>query len=1085
MAAPYPQPGASLPLLEPEALGIMFSINDKVYGDTSVSPTETSGFSSTWASLKIYFAEPQLRSRFRIDLKAARKTGPTSRSVNSTGSPFHETQIEFYCSRMKNLFDVELATGSPLPPVFNIPHFRTAADNPSRLVQFECDRFVITRPEVPALANENLESATRDLLSDLANLPSGQTSVTVMIALPLLPVKMDAILEMMRLAMRRDAVADPLRRWVKDWAGKELLLLNNVHQVDTRPDPAYSVEARAVFPDALEYKVTLGYNRVCQFECDTDRINTYMSDVVSIKIVDIPSASARVGTHDTSAAKLYLGYVSFSTHMRARLSEGQYLKIRLPVDVPPCEPYEREILTVRQYIASEKRKMMEALLQEQQEARKHGSQGKHFAAVPLLRGYDEDVDRDDESLHWWNAYGDGVVDFRHDALKSDRPHVKTDVKAMPADYDNAISFKAALKKHEAIKVKVTIQCSNQILLKDELRGVETVLSGFCCRFQVPQSDLQAHLGQFLRSVDQTLPYPEQDFSEHFGGLEAIRLFSDKIDLTEYQLSVILKLLKCKHGLTILKGCFGSDKSNYGLFFGCLLLASNTKLFHAPSTGSEGDSTLGTTDAATAAARTSEKLLWTTTTNIATDRAAQLFAGMLEAAGVPAKILRCHNIEAEKSCLIDKYIPRRQFEPLPKSEQHKASFLARQVLHDKAAKHIQSRKKGDPRRRVQNIKLSDAMARELEENLDIDEYLNLKIMFQIAEYDGEEADIDIPEMHRLVGVLMRNTLKRMDGVFCTNAAAIRLTLASSFKATFGVIDEAARALEISTVAVFGSHPHVRRWLLICDPNQMHPHQSQMSEGKQSDDPFFQQGAISLPQRLGNVGFTPLYLMKQFRCYGMLSRFPSEHYYNGMVEDGNAGKAPDELKFVRTFFKKQFRVDDNVVFIDARGARSRRQEHGTSSYNKDYVEKVREILLLLLAELDRCDASWASKFTIGITSHYTAQLQLYQKLIDNIGDSRLSTLPSDFAHGQQKHLMIRDWCHTRVITSHNGDAHRTLTTCTRAVFGQIDIGSSAVWNPSNYSQLSDKGFEFDESTKHAFAYWKFCEENNAIFVSKVSR
>ncbi|KAL5313545.1 hypothetical protein ACEPPN_017965 [Leptodophora sp. 'Broadleaf-Isolate-01'] len=71
----------------------------------------------------------------------------------------------------------------------------------------------------------------------------------------------------------------------------------------------------------------------------------------------------------------------------------------------------------------------------------------------------------------------------------------------------------------------------------------------------------------------------------------------------------------------------------------------------------------------------------------------------------------HNLEGEKSAAINHYIPRNRFKPIPVSDQEASEFLARTLLLDKVKKHLRSRRRGDARRRVQDISLSDAMVNE--------------------------------------------------------------------------------------------------------------------------------------------------------------------------------------------------------------------------------------------------------------------------------------------------------------------------------------------------------------------------------------
>ncbi|KAH6719477.1 hypothetical protein BKA61DRAFT_653005 [Leptodontidium sp. MPI-SDFR-AT-0119] len=84
-----------------------------------------------------------------------------------------------------------------------------------------------------------------------------------------------------------------------------------------------------------------------------------------------------------------------------------------------------------------------------------------------------------------------------------------------------------------------------------------------------------------------------------------------------------------------------------------------------------------------------------------------------------------------------------------------------------------------------------------------------------------------------------------------------------------------------------------------------------------------------------------------------------------------------------------------------------------------------------------------------------------------------------------LMRQFRCQSHLVIKFNGDAYRTLVTGTRAIYGQIDFGSSDLWDVSHYSRLHRRGLSFDAATKHAFAYFEFCSRNHAVYKYPVER
>ncbi|EEY58417.1 uncharacterized protein PITG_01083 [Phytophthora infestans T30-4] len=197
------------------------------------------------------------------------------------------------------------------------------------------------------------------------------------------------------------------------------------------------------------------------------------------------------------------------------------------------------------------------------------------------------------------------------------------------------------------------------------------------------------------------------------------------------------------------------------------------------------------------------------------------------------------------------------------------------------------------------------------------------------------------------------IKNAQIVFCTLSGAGSVAMcefAQDFDAL--IIDEAAQAVEASTLIPFKFRPH--RVVLVGDHRQLPATVISKSLVSMGYD-------RSLQQRLVENGSPVLLLNQQYRMHPEISEFPSAYFYGGrLVQDDNMREWTTQDYHHDRAFKP-------LLFLDVQGAQT--QVNGSTSLrNMSEVEAVIQLVRRLLTKFPRIE--WKKR--IGVIAPYKQQI-----------------------------------------------------------------------------------------------------------------
>ncbi|KAG6976867.1 hypothetical protein JG688_00000929 [Phytophthora aleatoria] len=197
------------------------------------------------------------------------------------------------------------------------------------------------------------------------------------------------------------------------------------------------------------------------------------------------------------------------------------------------------------------------------------------------------------------------------------------------------------------------------------------------------------------------------------------------------------------------------------------------------------------------------------------------------------------------------------------------------------------------------------------------------------------------------------IKNAQIVFCTLSGAGSVAMcefAQDFDAL--IIDEAAQAVEASTLIPFKFRPH--RVVLVGDHRQLSATVISKNLVSMGYD-------RSLQQRLVENGSPVLLLNQQYRMHPEISEFPSTYFYDGrLVQNENMREWTAQDYHRDRAFKP-------LLFLDVQGAQSQ-VSGSTSLRNLSEVEAVIQLVRRLLTKFPRID--WKKR--IGVIAPYKQQI-----------------------------------------------------------------------------------------------------------------
>ncbi|KAK0104916.1 hypothetical protein ONS95_005179 [Cadophora gregata] len=223
------------------------------------------------------------------------------------------------------------------------------------------------------------------------------------------------------------------------------------------------------------------------------------------------------------------------------------------------------------------------------------------------------------------------------------------------------------------------------------------------------------------------------------------------------------MLRKVKGIILIKGCYGSGKTQTGLRLIVRLFACD--IWHRLSTAaSQKTQTAAKVEEQATSQTTKEnekndtsrdpkieflphqdpdeeqpvRVLWTTESNLNVDSSAHRLFEFCKLTKVNIRIVRAYALQGEKESVRGHYVQEEIFDPLPVSEQFASEFLLEARIRDKARATLDLHASGDKRRRLTNLSLSQAMIQELEADEDDDtRYQTLRSLFLRVEKNAED------------------------------------------------------------------------------------------------------------------------------------------------------------------------------------------------------------------------------------------------------------------------------------------------------------------------------------------------------------
>ncbi|KAL4086276.1 hypothetical protein PRIC1_014404 [Phytophthora ramorum] len=244
------------------------------------------------------------------------------------------------------------------------------------------------------------------------------------------------------------------------------------------------------------------------------------------------------------------------------------------------------------------------------------------------------------------------------------------------------------------------------------------------------------------------------------------------------------------------------------------------------------------------------------------------------------------------------------------------------------------------------------------------------------------------------------IKNAQIVFCTLSGAGSVAMcefAQDFDAL--IIDEAAQAVEASTLIPFKFRPH--RVVLVGDHRQLPATVISKKLVSMGYD-------RSLQQRLVENGSPVLLLTKQYRMHPEIAEFPSSYFYGGrLIQDAN----------MREWTAQDYHRDQALkplLFLDVQGAQSQ-VSGSTSLRNLSEVEVVVQLVRRLLNKFPHIE--WKKR--IGVIAPYKQQIYEVRGALGRLESEcdrplGIEVNTVDGFQGREKEIII----YSCVRTSHGG-------------------------------------------------------------------
>ncbi|KAF0743820.1 hypothetical protein Ae201684P_003869 [Aphanomyces euteiches] len=279
------------------------------------------------------------------------------------------------------------------------------------------------------------------------------------------------------------------------------------------------------------------------------------------------------------------------------------------------------------------------------------------------------------------------------------------------------------------------------------------------------------------------------------------------------------------------------------------------------------------------------------------------------------------------------------------------------------------------------------------------------------------------------------------VFTTLSSAGHRALDDSTRYDILVVDEAAQAVELSTIIPmrFGS----RQCVLVGDPQQL----SATTFSRESAQSLYER---SLFERLESCGHPVHMLRTQYRSHPTISAFPRQYFYGGLLQDGDNVRQPTYSKLYHSLgpaFKP-------LVFWNLVNSRE-----GMSAMSRSNPMETKLAVNLYLTLRNSCPPD-AIRGKVGVITPYAAQMDELKRAFaeacqgDFNQDVEINTV--DGYQGREKDIIILSTVRSdpRKGVGFLNDIRRMNVALTRAKFACYVIGSeAALQNSKPWAALLD--------------------------------
>ena len=327
--------------------------------------------------------------------------------------------------------------------------------------------------------------------------------------------------------------------------------------------------------------------------------------------------------------------------------------------------------------------------------------------------------------------------------------------------------------------------------------------------------------------------------------------------------------------------------------------------------------------------------------------------------------------------------------------------------------------------------------------------------------------------RLVVLIMKSTKM----TFSTISCAGRQCMKEVFKRkTIVVVDESSQAVEAETVIVLRSK--VQKLILAGDPKQLPATVfSPICVNKKYERSLF--------DRFQSHGWHTCLLNTQYRMHPIISRWPSETFYEGRLKNGKNVRAHD---YVLEWHGGSSPYGE-IRFIDVLGGREETKLKTFSKFNTSEANYIVEIIRRLGGNFEKL----AFETTIGVITPYAAQTDLLSKKLAAFSNSNdnpfkyknciIDINSVDGFQGQERDIIIFSCVRTTRNIGFLSDPRRLNVAVTRAKKLLLVIGHKRVLSNADrtWRQLinyCDKQQMIFSNRKNADSIEKLVEETENL-------